>query len=74
MKEGVLSAALCNLQAVINQIGIWQCLFLRKICEIMTPYLCQGSVSKPFMYTPVQGTVWERAEKVAVGGQRYTWV
>lgn len=47
MREGVLWAVLRNLWAVINQIRIWQCLFLHKICEIMTPYLCWSNVSKP---------------------------
>lgn len=56
MNEGALSAALGNLWAVINQIGIWQCWVLRKFFERMTPYLCRGGVSKPFVSLFVWGT------------------
>lgn len=49
MKEGALSAALGNLWAVINQIGIWQCWFLRKFFERMTPYLCLGGAKSPLV-------------------------
>lgn len=49
MKEGALSVALGNLWAVINQIRIWQCLFLHKFFERMTPYLCLGGAKSPLV-------------------------